>query len=219
MAAPPLSVAVVTGGHSFDVPSFHRLFRGLADVDAYVQHMDDFASSPEAVRDAYDAVVFYIMLRDGPTNDGLPWYAGKPRDALEHLGAAEQGIVVLHHAILAYPQWPVWQGLVGIADTTFGYHVGESIHVEVADTAHPVTSGLSDWDMVDETYSMADAGEGSHVLLTVDHPKSMRTIAWTRRHRAARVFCLQLGHDDRAWSAPSFREVLRRGVLWSARRL
>ena len=104
----PISCAVITGGHGYDVLNFHRFFRGLAGVDAYIQHMDDFASARANVRDSYDVVLFYTMLMDGPTDDGGPWYAGRPKTALEHLGETEQGIVLLHHAILAYPQWPVW---------------------------------------------------------------------------------------------------------------
>jgi type 1 glutamine amidotransferase len=33
------------------------------------------------------------------------------------------------------------------------------------------------------------------------------------------VFCYQAGHDNVTWQDPNFREVLRRGLLWSARRL
>ena len=40
--------------------------------------------------------------------EGQPWWAGKPKAALERIGQTEQGIVVLHHAILAYPEWPLW---------------------------------------------------------------------------------------------------------------
>jgi len=111
-----ITVAVVTGGHAYDVFNFHRLFRSLSGVEAIIQHMDDFASSPLEVRESYNAVLFYIMLMQGPTNEGQPWYAGRPKDALEHLGSTPQGIFVLHHALLAYPQWPVWSELVGIAD-------------------------------------------------------------------------------------------------------
>ena len=46
-----LKVAVVTGGHSFNVMSFHEFFRGLDGIDAYVQHIGDFCSSPEDMRD------------------------------------------------------------------------------------------------------------------------------------------------------------------------
>ncbi|MCY3017958.1 MAG: ThuA domain-containing protein [Planctomycetota bacterium] len=213
------AVAVVTGGHSFDVPDFHRLFRAITGVDSYIQHMDDFASSPREVRQSYDAILFYIMLMDGPRDDGQPWYAGKPKTALEELGGTEQGIFVLHHAILAYPQWPAWSEIVGISDRKFGYHDGQALHVAIASPAHPITKGLRPWDMTDETYTMADAGTGSEILLTVEHPRSMKTVGWTRQYRKSRVFNFQSGHDNVAWSDPSFREVVRRGALWCAGRL
>lgn len=213
-------VAVVTGGHKYDVLNFHALFRSMSrETDVYIQGMDDFASAPEADRDSYDAVVFYIMLMNGPMDEGLPWYAGRPKSTLEHLGLTRQGILVLHHAILAYPQWPVWSEIVGIADRQFGYHIGESIHVQVADTSHLITEGIEPWDMVDETYTMADAGEGSHVLLSVDHPKSMKHIAWTRPYRNSRVFCLQSGHDNATWAVLNFRKILSRGIQWCAGRI
>ncbi|MGD0094444.1 MAG: ThuA domain-containing protein [Planctomycetota bacterium] len=215
----PPAVAVVTGGHSYDVPNFHKLFRAIPGVDCYIQHIDDFASSPRQVREKYDVVLFYIMLMDGPKDEGQPWYAGKPKTALEELGATEQGIFVLHHAILAYPQWPVWSELVGIADRKFGYHDGQALHVGVANQTHPITQGLRAWDMTDETYTMSDAGAGSEILLAVEHPKSMKTVGWTRQYRKSRVFNFQLGHDNAAWSDPNFREVVRRGILWCAGRL
>jgi type 1 glutamine amidotransferase len=33
------------------------------------------------------------------------------------------------------------------------------------------------------------------------------------------VFCFQSGHDNLTWSNPSFREILARGIRWSAGRL
>ena len=37
-----IRVAVVTGGHSFNVVEFHDLFGQLSGIRAYIQHMDDF---------------------------------------------------------------------------------------------------------------------------------------------------------------------------------
>ena len=213
----PIKTAVITGGHAFDVVNFHTLFRSLDGIDAYVQHLDDFAVAPQAVRDSYDVVLFYIMMRDTPTDEGLPWYAGKPRTALERLGELGQGIVVLHHAILAYPEWPLWNAVVGIQDRQFGFYMDQSLTLNVADDQHPITRGLHDWKMSDETYTMAGAGDGSAVLLTIDHPKSMRTIAWTRVYKKSRVFCFQSGHDNSAYTDPNFRTVLSRGISWAAR--
>jgi len=212
-------VAVVTGGHPYDVPRFHQFFRALDDVDCYIQHMDDFASSESEVRRTYDAVLFYHMLMDGPSDARTPSYAGKPETALAALGDTPQGLFFFHHAILAYPKWDPWSEMVGIADRTFDYHIGEHVRLEIAKADHPITRGLAPWEMTDETYTMADAGEGSEVLLTLAHPRSMKTVAWTRRFRKSRVFCLQGGHDAVAWADPTFAEVVRRGLLWCAGRL
>ena len=219
MTDKPVRTAVVTGGHRFDVVNFHHLFQSLEGVQPYIQHMDDFAAAPEEERDSYECVVFYTMLRDGPSDVGVPGYAGKPKTALEHLGATEQGILVLHHAILGYPEWPLWNELVGIDDRSFGYHHEQSIRVETAHRPHPITRGISSWEMVDETYTMADAGTDSEVLLTTRHPKSMRTLAWAHTHKKARVFCFQSGHDNQTWENGGFREILRRGIHWTARRI
>jgi len=211
-----IHLAVVTGAHPFDVPSFHRLFRSLKGVNAMIQHIDDFASSPVAVRDGYHAVLFYFMVTPTPTDQNLPGYAGKPKEAIEHLGATSQGIFVLHHALLAYPKWPVWSEIVGIENRKFGYHPNQKIRVDVTRTEHPITRGLAPWEMSDETYTMDSAAAGSEILLTADHPKSMKTVGWTRQYKKSRVFCLALGHDNSAYANPNFREVLRRGVQWCA---
>ena len=204
----------MTGGHGYDVMNFQRLFHSLDGVETYVQHMDDFATSSEAVRDAYEVVVFYTMLMDGPHDGNQPAYAGKPKSALEHLGETQQGIFVLHHALLAYPQWAVWNEIVVTEDRDFAAHVGKSLHVEIADTTHPITQDLSDWDMVDETYTMAEPAADNNILLTVAHPESMSAIAWNREYKNSRVFCFQSGHDNQTWTDEGFRGVLRRGILW-----
>lgn len=214
-----IKTAVITGGHSFDVLGFHALFRGLAGIDTYIQHIDDFAASEEAVRDSYDVVLFYFFIQAGPADEGQPWYAGHPKTALEHLGETAQGIVVMHHGLLAYRDWPVWGEIVGIQDRSFTYAHGQKVPVSIAQPDHPITQGLSDWEMIDETYAMADAGAGSEILLTTTHPKSMRTLAWTRIYKNARVFCTASGHDNQTYANPMFQTVLARGIRWAARRL
>jgi type 1 glutamine amidotransferase len=47
----------------------------------------------------------------------------------------------------------------------------------------------------------------------------MKTIGWTRQYKKSRVFCFESGHDNQTWVSPEFREVLRRGLLWCARKL
>jgi len=214
--AESLKLAVVTGGHAYDVVNFHRLFRAIGDdIDVYIQHMDDFASASAEMRRWYDVVLFYLMLMDGPADEGHSWYEGKPKTVLEELGQAPQGIVLLHHGILAYPYSRRWNELTGINGRSFGYSIGEKVTTHIANPDHAITRGLHDWTMTDETYSMPDAGPGSRVLLTTNHPKSMKTIAWTRQLDRSRVFNYQAGHDNETWQDESFRKVLRRGILWA----
>lgn len=212
-----VSVAVVTGGHPFDVPGFHALFRSLPGADCYIQHLEDYVSDAGKVREAYDVVLFYTMPRGVPPEPGRG-YEGRIGRALERLGKTEQGIFLLHHAILTYADWPFWSEMVGIADREISsYHHGMDLRIEVADRDHPITRGLDAWEMVDETYVM-DEPDGS-VLLTADHPQSMKTIGWARTFGRARVFCFQSGHDNQTWVNPNFREVVARGIRWCAGRI
>ena len=145
-----LKVAVITGGHSFDIVGFHDLWRSMEGIEAYIQHLDDFASSREAVRDSYDAVVFYGFMQETPDDSFMPWYAGKPRAALEHLGVTQQGIVILHHGLLAYRAWSLWDELVGIPERGQGFHPNLDLHIEVVDRTHPITAGLEAFDLHDD---------------------------------------------------------------------
>ncbi len=213
-----LMVAVITGQHGYDVPNFHRLFRAFPGIDAYVQNLEDFVTADAGIRDQYDALIFYNFHQATPTGEEQGWQKGiKP--ALEQLGQTAQGIVVLHHALLAHRQWPLWSEVVGIADRGFGYYHDQTLHVEVADRVHPITKGLGPWEMVDETYTVNEPGEGNHILLTTEHPKSMRSLAWTRSYGKARVFCCESGHDNQTWADANFRIILQRGILWAAGKL
>ncbi len=206
-----ISAAVITGGHAFDVPGFHAIFRSLPGVDSYVQHLDNFVADVGKVREEYDVIVFYNMPGGAPE--------GRVQSVLEQLGTTNQGIFLLHHAILAYLEWPFWSDLVGIRDRDFGYHHGLQLHVDIANPGHPIAQGLGPWDMVDETYTMNDPEADSDILLTIDHPKSMHAIAWTHPFKASRVFCFQSGHDNETCVDPNFRTAISRGIQWCAGRI
>lgn len=206
-----ITVAVITGGHSFDVPGFHALFRDMPQIDSYIQHEENWAADVGQARDSYDALLFYNMPRGEPER--------RQRAALEQLGKSGQGIFLLHHAILAYEQWPFWADLVGIRDRSFGYDMNQTVSVQVADSHHPITQGLESWQLVDETYSMASAGQDSHILLTTDHPDSMNVLGWTRQFRNSRVFCYQSGHDNLTYVNTGFRQTVLRGIQWCAGRI
>jgi uncharacterized protein len=215
-----LKTAVITGQHAFDVPAFTRLFRVLPNVNPFIQTLDDFVADEGKARDWYDIVLFYNFHQETPedSEEASPW-ARRTHAALTRLGQTEQGIVVLHHALMAHRQWPFWSNLVGIEERGLGYHHDQQIDVHLEDPEHPITRGLADWQMVDETYTINEPGAGSDILLTTDHPQSMRSLAWARTIGKARVFCCALGHDAQAFDNTNFRTLLSRGITWAAGRL
>lgn len=207
-----ITVAVIEGGHPFDVPNFYGLLRSIEGMDFYPQCLDNWAQDWGHCRSKYDVLLFFNMHMELPAEGPVP-------EALAALGETEQGLLMLHHALLAFPKSEVWSEIVGIQDRSFSYHGGQDVSVDIAQKDHPITKGLTPWRTVDETYLMAGAAGDSDILLTTTHPKSMQTLAWTRKYRNAPVFCLELGHDARAWSVPQFRKVLARGIRWLAHRL
>ncbi|MDE0636428.1 MAG: ThuA domain-containing protein [Candidatus Poribacteria bacterium] len=203
-----MKIAVVTGEHGFREKDFDAVFQNMEGIAFVREDLDVFVDDPD--QKEYDTVVFYNFHRPYP----------KEEQAKTILGLTErgQGLVILHHAILAFPEWDAYSDMCGIdSRADFGYFPKQTLQMQVTDPTHPITQGLTDWEMGDETYTMKFAGEDSTILLTVDHPNSMDVIGWAREYGNSRIFCLQSGHDNVTYSNPNFREVLRRGIEWCAR--
>ena len=130
--------AVITGHHSFDVPGFYGLFRSIPDIDFYMQSLDDFSADAGRVRHEYDVLLFYNYHQETPGGD-TQWWEGKQAEVLQALGETSQGVFVMHHALLAFPGWPLWSDLVGIEERAFGYDDGQMVRIEVANPGHPIT--------------------------------------------------------------------------------
>ena len=207
-----IKVAVITGNHPFEVPEFTNFIRSLTGVDCYIQDLDNFAADMSDLRREYDVLLFYSMYNQPPADQAT-------RRSIERLGETNQGIFLLHHGILGFPDWHIWSEIVGIQNRQFTYHPGEMVPVEVVDGTHPITQGLAPWKMLDETYRMESAGEGSHILLGTNHPKSLKTLAWTRQYRNSPVFCYASGHGKDTWADPNFHTVVQRGIEWAAGKL
>jgi hypothetical protein len=212
-----LKAALITGQHTYDALGMHGALRSISGVDWVVQSLDNFAGNEGDRNGDYDVLVFYNFHQEIPGGETNWWEQGQ-REVLERLGSTGQGLLILHHAILAYPEWDFWSDLTGISKRTFDYRDRAVFEVTVADKDHAITAGLPDsFVFEDETYLMDPADEGNHVLLETESADSMRTIAWTRRFRDSDVFCYQSGHGAAAFAHPVFREVLARGVRWLAR--
>ena len=169
----------------------------------------------------YDCLVFYFMPQHEASDGSLTKEMEQLAEILaKHTEASRdsgKGIVVLHHAILAYPNWSLWTEVTGLANRAdFKYFDDQRVRYEIADAANPITTDIESWEMLDETYTLSEPVDRSNSVVTTKYDPSMKTIAWTRTFRDARVFCFECGHDASSWMNHNFREVLRRGILWTS---
>lgn len=210
-----IRAAVITGNHPYSIVPFHQLFRSLTGFDCYIQYLEDWAMAPADERDSYQVTVFYHMTQETP-DASQSRTMDRIRAALDRLMEQGQGMLLLHHALLAWPQWDAWSDLTGVDNRSFNYHQEQTVLLEPV-PGHPITEGLSAWEMVDETYTMAEP-KGVDILLRTGHTPSMQALGWAKEDAVKRIVCLQSGHDERSWKSGHFREILTKSMRWLARK-
>lgn len=216
-----LKVAVVVGHHTYEVQKLQEMFESFPGIHCYIQHLEQFTSSSKDVRRSYDVIIFYTMWLETPTNEG-PWYEGKALDALSDLGDTRQGLFILHHSIMAFEKWSVWELLTGFAVKKYrGYQLDVPMNYHVENRTHPIMDGVSDFCMIDEAYetdgeAVMNTQGNVEVLLTTDCRINMRTVAWTKAYKNSRVFCYQSGHDCNSYQNENFKRIVYNGIRWAA---
>lgn len=165
-----LRVLAVTGGHRFDVEAFHLMMEAVCGSRGWTWA---HAVQPGAQRwlrpelaGQWDAILLHdipgLRLRRGeePCPEGPESGVAEAMLALLEAG---QGLVVLHHALSAWPDWEGWAEAVG---GRFLYRPGwlrgrnwpasgyrmARYRVEVMAPQHPVCAGVSSFELDDELY-------------------------------------------------------------------
>jgi type 1 glutamine amidotransferase len=216
----PLRVLLTYGGHGFQQKEFFALWDALPGVTYTKAELPKQADLLKpGLEKQYDVIVMYDMAKG---------FSAEQRKAFTALLETGIGLVSTHHNLGAHPDWPEFTSIIGgkylFAPLTIDgkehpkstYAEGETIKVMIADKEHPITKGLADFTIHDETYGQFYLAPDSHVLLTTDHPKCGRGIGWTRKYGKSRVCYLIFGHDQKAWENPNYQELLVRAMRWAA---
>lgn len=215
-------VLLVTGGHGFERKQFFQLFETNSDITVRAVEHTNLAHwlKADAAAD-YDVIALYDMGQD-ISDEMKADFIARLKDG--------KGLVVLHHAICSYQKWPEYRRIVGgryyldkdvvdgVPKEASTYQHGRHFEIHVADPNHPVTQGVHDFEMHDETYKGFDCAINAHPLLTTDDPESSKVIAWSKTYEAARVVFIQSGHDHNAWDNPNYQRLLRQAIRWTAKR-
>jgi uncharacterized protein len=220
-AAGKIRVLIVTGGHPFETNAFFAIFNNNPGITyRWVEHPNAQAwFKPEAAQQ-YDVVLTY---------DNYQPISEESKADFVNLIKGGKGLVVVHHGIGTYLDWPEYWNIMGmrwyhtktVVDGVekFSYPSdSEENHfrVHVVDPKHPVTRGLKDYGMIDETYKGFDVYPGDHPLLTTDYPLSNKVIAWAKTYGEGRVVCIQSGHGSNAYVNPNFQKFIRQAIEWTA---
>lgn len=221
-AAQKIKVLVITGGHGFEKEPFLQIFQANPEItfasaahgktNATAYERDDLAS--------FDVVVLYDMPKEITDLQKARFLA---------LFDKGVGLVVLHHALVSFQHWPVYERIIGgrypeadgkggAVTSQVGYQHDVDLPVVIVAKDHAITAGLADFTIHDEIYWGFRVQPDVTPLITTTHPKSGKPLGWTRTEGKSRVVFLQLGHDHQAYENPNYRKLLAGAVRWAARR-
>jgi uncharacterized protein len=213
-------VLVITGGHDFEAEPFFKLFRDNPGITyRTVEHPKAHELLTTANAGQFDVLVLYDM------HQAISEAA--KADLLARLNEGK-GLVVLHHAIANYQAWPEYTQVIGARyyldkTTIHGVEKPRSVYqhdmhfpVHIVDPSHPVTRGVSDFEIHDETYNLFDISPDCHPLLTTTEPTSNKVIGWSKNYGKARIVYLQSGHDHFAYENPNYQKLLAQAIQWTA---
>jgi hypothetical protein len=210
-----LKVLIVTGGHDFESGLFFALFQSNAQIAYTIVKQSSHAEAWD--RDdllAYNVVLLYDFQRE--LNDS---------QKAKFLSLFDKGVglVVLHHALLSYQNWPEYERIAGGKylldhETANGtewpastYKGNVDIDVKVVEKSHPITAGLHDFVLHDELYRGVRTGQDIHTLLTTEG----NPLAWTRQEKKSRVVGIIVGHGP-AYTDANFQKILAQSIAWTA---
>lgn len=210
LSAEPLRVRLVTGGHAHD-PEFYTAFTGNPGFAVTVEpHPRAYLGNAARI----DVLVLYDMIK---VSDA------KTREWLRAWVESGKGIVVLHHAICSFEDWEWWGDEVvgarylnspsrGMLPSTFFHDLDLDIQVV---KKHPVTAGVDNFKIHDETYKGMWFAKDLDLLLTTKHEKGDGPIGWIGPSKKNRVVVLQGGHDKQAHLHPSWKRLVQNAILWA----
>jgi len=218
----PKRLVIVTGENSFNGHMWkltsaelkNILDAGKAFAEVNIEASPGFIADPAFL--SYDVALF-----DFRNAQPFPNEAEVEASLLKFLGTANKGLMTVHWANGAFPYWAEYQNIVGRAQQSV-HDARGPFTVRIANTEHPITRGMSDYQTDDELFWDTKMGNRSITPLAVAKSNvhfQEFPMAFELQYGQARVFNTTMGHDVRALQVPGTAELIRRGAAWVARLL
>jgi type 1 glutamine amidotransferase len=165
-------------------------------------------------RSDWDAPVMVV-------NAMAPIFPVQYQRALATRVSSGMGLVVLHASnvipeeMTGYNESDSWQRMIGsrfLSHPPFCHFRVQIQH------DHPVTAGLSDFEIDDELYITEWTGDRATVLANAHWEGADHPMVYVREHGEGRICYIALGHDMRAWGHPAYQKLLAQATRWAARK-
>ena len=163
----------------------------------------------------------YVMLYNNSNKKPAP------EGALENLKKAVEGgkgFVLVHFSSGAFHEWKTNTGSPVFAEVAGrvwnpklrGHDPHGTFTVNIADKAHPIVKGISDFEQIDELYTCLEGTVPIHVVASAVSKKDQKVypLAFVLNPGKGRTFHCALGHSPQAFNEPT-KQMFRQGVLWS----
>ena len=218
-----LKVLIITDERKFNKVAFFAMFDsfdGLGWTELKHPEALDFICSDSIGK--FDALVFYDM----PENVVLSM---EQKQCIQQRFQHGVPALFLHHSLLSYREWDEFTEIIGgrfynkkpllsksgdTIQSTYQHDVSYRIHV--ADNSHPVTRGVPDFEILDETYDHYFVKEDVEVLLTSDHPLSGEVVGWVNSYGKSEIVYLLNGHSETAYNNAHYRRLVLNAIRWLA---
>ncbi len=211
-------ILIVTGidypGHLWrdTAPTLKKVL--LEDKRLTVDIVEDPGFLASEKIDQYDAIVLHFMNWEKPDP------GEKARVNLRRFVENGKGLMLVHFACGAFQGWSEFEHLAGrVYDPNKrGHDPYGRFTVKIVDRKHPVTSGLSDFETVDELYTCLAGDNPVEVIASAVSKVDQKVypMAFVLNCGRGRVFHSVLGHDPQAIANRHVAELFRRGCAWAA---
>jgi type 1 glutamine amidotransferase len=115
------------------------------------------------------------------------------------------------------PAYAAYNRVLGNRYLSHGPGAQESRHTIQIIADHPITAGVTDFEVYDEHYEFELADDDITVLAQRERFDGVQIpVLYTREVGEGRVVYLAMGHDLRVWGEPSFQQLVRQAIAWIA---
>jgi type 1 glutamine amidotransferase len=215
---------------NYDVLMFYDAYTGRAPnprtgADGRVSY-DYLPPSPELVAN------FKRLLTDG--NKGFLFLHHSCAAWVHSWPAGVNGSNAYVEVVGAAADWgtPI-KNIRGVDYPASGAKGGNPQRITVVDRSHPVTAGVEDFDITDESYLCPMFEDSVHPLLRssfhptaaefanrgpaiASHPPGSNMTGWVKTAERSPVVYIQHGHDNTAWTNPAWAKLVLNSIKWLA---